>query len=57
MSGSFAGKKPTWGVSHGGGGVALLLTPPPVEADLEDVQPVWPGACRDVSGEEGRGGG
>ena len=22
----------------------------PVKADLDDVQPVWPGACRDVSG-------
>ena len=33
----------------GGGGVAALLTPPPVKADFDDVQPVWPGACRDVS--------
>ena len=34
----------------GDGGVVALLTPPPVEADLDDVQLVWSGACRDVSG-------
>ena len=48
---SFAGEKPTWSVSHGRGGVAALLTPPPEEGISGDVLPDASGACRDVSGE------
>ena len=47
---SFAVKKPTWGVSCGEGGVAVLLAPPPVRGVMDGVPPVWPGAYRDVSG-------